>query len=335
MRSLERFEWMVDRSARAQTAGAIRVRRSFALTLLGSALILAGVNVAGGGTPGPGHLIMLMLAIALYSNSAGRFIRDWAPVLTIVIAYGLAFRLAETSGLPVLYTPQLDADKVLGFGTLPTVWLQSHIHLSLGMQIFCVLMYTTHFFFPLFLGFYVWYRRNAEGFGELMYTDILLSILAGLTYVLLPSAPPWLAAHHGLAPGIHQLLKTSLNGVGLHDLALLKGDARAYNVTAAFPSIHAAFPLVGFMVIRKYRLPAWLLYMETVRMVGVWFAIVYTGEHYVVDVIAGIAYALVAWAIVQRVRGRARRAPVEDGEPRVEVVRVPMREGVPAHTSRL
>ena len=334
MRSLERFEWMVDRSEQAQTAGAVRVRRGFALALLGSGLTLGAVNIVGGGTPGPGHLIMLMLAVALYSNSAGRFIRDWAPVLTIVIAYGLAFRLAETSGLPVLYSPQLDADRVLGFGTLPTVWLQSHIHLGLGMEMFCVLMYTTHFFFPLFLGFYIWYRRNAEGFGELMYTDILLSLLAGLTYVLLPSAPPWLAAQHGLAPGVHQLLKTSLDGVGLHDLALLKGDARAYNVTAAFPSIHAAFPLVGFMVIRKYRLPAWLLYMETVRMVGVWFTIVYTGEHYVVDVLAGIVYALVAWAIVQHVRRRVQAVSAAEGDPAVEVLRVPMRSGVPVNTSR-
>src|SRR5215471_10264354 len=182
LRGLDRFEWIVDNSERAQTPGARRIRRSFALTLLGSGLMLAAVNIARGGTPGPGHVIMLMLALALYANSAGRFIRDWAPVLTIVIVYGLAFRLAEGIGMPVVYRPQIHADRLIGLGTLPTTFLQQHLHPSIGIEAFCVLMYTTHFFFPLFLGFYLWWRRNGEGFVELMYTDIVLSFLAGVTY---------------------------------------------------------------------------------------------------------------------------------------------------------
>jgi hypothetical protein len=324
LRALDRFEWMVDRSERSQSLGALRIRRSLAVVLLASGLILGAVNVMRGGTPGPGHAMMLMLALALYKNSSGRFIRDWAPVVSIVIVYGLAFHLAQTIEFPVTYTPQIQADKVIGFGTLPTVWLQAHLHLSVGIQAFCVLMYTTHFFFPLLLGFYIWFARRGEGFGELMYTDILLSVLAGVTYVLLPSAPPWLAAEHGLAPGVHELLRTSLDGMGLESIAAFKGDTNAYDVTAAFPSIHAAFPLIGFLVIRKYRLPAWLLYLETVRLVGVWFMIVYTGEHYVVDVVAGVAYALIAWWIVQRIRDRNRSAEPGDGDPEIELIVVPM-----------
>jgi hypothetical protein len=315
LRVLDRFEWMVDRSERSQSNGAMRIRRSLALVLLVSGIILAAINIARGGTPGPGHVMMLMLATALYTNSSGRFIRDWTPVLK----------------LPITYTPQIQADKLIGFGTLPTVFLQQHLHLSLGIEAFCVLMYTSHFFFPLILGFYLWHVRRGEGFGELMYTDVLLSLLAGVTYVLLPSAPPWLAADHGLAPGVHSLLKTSLDAVGLGDIAAFKGDASAYDVAAAFPSIHAAFPVVGVLVIRKYRLPAWLIYLETVRMVGVWFTIVYTGEHYVVDTLAGIAYALVAWWIVQRLRDRNRRPEPGGGDPEtVELIRVSMRDQQPA-----
>ena len=101
-------------------------------------------------------------------------------------------------------------------------------------------------------------------------------------------------------------------------------------MAAAFPSIHAAFPLIGFLVIRKYRLPAWLLYLETVRVVGVWFMIVYTGEHYVVDVLAGIAYALAAWWLVQRLRDRNQRDERGHRQPEsVEVVRVELRDRQP------
>jgi hypothetical protein len=333
LRALDRFEWMVDRSERSQSIGAMRMRRSMAAVLLASGVILASVNIARGGTPGPGHVLMLMLAIALYTNSSGRFIRDWAPVLAVVIVYGLAFHFAESTHLPVTYTPQISADRLIGFGTLPTVWLQANLHLSIGIEAFCVLMYTTHFFFPLILGFYIWFARRGEGFGELMYTDILLSMLAGITYVLLPSAPPWLAAQHGLAPGVHELLRTSLDGVGLDSIAAFKGDTKAYDVTAAFPSIHAAFPVIGFLVIRKYRLPGWLLYLETVRLIGVWFMIVYTGEHYLVDVLAGVVYALVSWWIVQRVRDRNRPAEPSAGEPEIELVRVPMPGSAAPHAA--
>src|SRR5262249_52339073 len=129
---------------------------------------------------------------------------------------------------------------------------------------------------------------------------------------------------HGLASGVHEYLRTSLDGVGLSSIAAFKGDTNAYDVTAAFPSIHAAFPVVGFLVIRKYRMPAWLLYLETVRLVSGWFMIVYTGEHYVVDVLAGFAYALVAWWIVQRLRDRNRPAEPAADDPEVEVIVVPM-----------
>ncbi len=74
-----------------------------------------------------------------------------------------------------------------------------------------------------------------------------------------------------------------------------------------------------------------MLYLETVRLVGVWFMIVYTGEHYVVDVIAGFAYALVAWWIVQRVRDRNRPVEAAADDLEVEVLVVPMPRSTTGH----
>jgi len=52
-------------------------------------------------------------------------------------------------------------------------------------------------------------------------------------------------------------------------------------------------------VIRKYKLPGWLFWTQLALTIGVCFAIVYTGEHYVVDILAGFAFALAAWWLVQ------------------------------------
>ena len=51
--------------------------------------------------------------------------------------------------------------------------------------------------------------------------------------------------------------------------------------------------------------------------VAVWFSIVYLGEHYVVDLLAGIGFALVGWYIVGRSSSLARAGavPVTVGDP--------------------
>jgi hypothetical protein len=169
------------------------------------------------------------------------------------------------------------------------------------LEVYALLAYLTHFFFPLFVGFYLWWRKS-RGFQDLMFADIVVSALASVTTILAPTAPPWLAAQHGLAPGMHDVLRHALDDVGLHGLAAYKGDGHAYNIVAAFPSIHAAFPVLGLIALHRYRAPRWIQCAQLVQLLSVWFVIVWSGEHYVIDVIAGVVYALVSWAIVQRVR---------------------------------
>ncbi|HUC35004.1 MAG TPA: phosphatase PAP2 family protein, partial [Gaiellaceae bacterium] len=105
-------------------------------------------------------------------------------------------------------------------------------------------------------------------------------------------------AEHGLIPPVDPVLKNALTDLGLDELAQAKGDASLYNVTAAVPSLHAAWPLIGLLVIRRYKLPGWLFWTQLALTIGVCFAIVYTGEHYVVDIVAGFAFALAAWWLV-------------------------------------
>ena len=66
------------------------------------------------------------------------------------------------------------------------------------------------------------------------------------------------------------------------------------------PSLHAAWPVIGLLVIRKHGLPHWLFGAQALQALGVAFAVVYAGEHYAVDVLAGVIYALVAWWILGR-----------------------------------
>ena len=124
-----------------------------------------------------------------------------------------------------------------------------------------------------------------------------------MTYLLLPVAPPWWAAEHGYLSGI-----TYLKDQGFRELAQLFGFEGRYlfsyavydinpNQVAAFPSLHAAYPFLAFLFARRtFGRIGWLM---IVYSVAVWFSIVYLADHYVIDIFAGLAYAVVAyWAVI-------------------------------------
>jgi hypothetical protein len=259
----------------------------------------------------PAAVLMLMVACALYANRAARFLRDWVPIFVGLALYVTTESAVPKLGMKVHYLPQIDVDRVLGFGTLPTNWLQAHLyHGATGaLEIFSLVMYVSHFLVPLILAFLLWAVWDKRGFTDLLFGILAVSILGDITFVLAPTAPPWLAAQHGLIPPVQPLIQNALYDVHLNGIAAMKGDASRYNVVAAVPSLHAAWPVIGLLVIRKHHLPRWLFAAQAAIAVGVVFAIVYTGEHYFVDAVAGALYALGAWWLLQHATVTLRRAP--------------------------
>jgi PAP2 superfamily protein len=306
---LDRFERLDgSQAARGRVGGGMRV--GLALLFVASALAGTVRALSGGGLPGPSLVLLLMFAAVLMMNRIGRFLRDWSPVLVILFLYLVGFTLVQRFHMPVFYRPQFDADRLIGLGQLPTLRLQHAIGTPpTWLGAYAVGTYLTHFFFPLLVGFYLWWRRS-EGFTRLMYADIVVSALACVTTVLAPTAPPWLAAEHGLAPGVHDVLRHALTQIGLNDLAHYKGDAKAYNTVAAFPSIHAAFPVLGLIALVRYRAPRWAQAAQLGQLLSVWFVIVWTGEHYVVDIVGGVAYAAISWVVVSRLATAIDRSRV-------------------------
>ena len=311
--TVDRFVDRVDGAQVSQTAAGARVRKGIAVLVGCYAVVYLGQAALHGQLVSPVGLLMLMIAVALYMNRSGRFMRDWAPVLLGLLAYGMTVAAVPSFGLRVHYWPQIDADRVLGFGTIPTVWLQSHLyHGTTGpLEVFSVAMYVSHFIAPLLLAFGIWALWQGRGFTDLLFGLLTVSILATITFLLVPTAPPWLASEHGMIPTVHPIIKNALFDLDLNALALRKGDSSSYNVVAAVPSLHVAWPVICLLVIRKYRLPKPVFGAQLALTLGVVFAIVYTGEHYLVDAIIGALYAFAAWWLVQWAMGATRRRQPE------------------------
>ena len=298
------------RTADPDAKGAARLRHVVAAFVFVYGLALSGLKVASGNFPTWFHVAIFLLAIALYSGRGGRFARDWLPVTIIAYAYTLAGNFTTLGHFSVHYLPQIDIDRVIGFGELPTTWLQQHLYAGRTgpLEIFSTLAYTSHFLVPPLIAGYVWLRRG-EAFHAYLWTILTVSILADITFVLAPTAPPWLAADHGLIPHVHHVIKQSLYDLHMTGMASMKDRPGTYDITAAVPSLHAAWPVVGMLVARHFRLPRWVRITLVVQWAAVVFAIVYCGEHYVTDALVGALYAYGSYRLVLRLLGRreARR----------------------------
>jgi membrane-associated phospholipid phosphatase len=124
---------------------------------------------------------------------------------------------------------------------------------------------------------------------------VTLAVAGLTTYVLLPTAPPWLASSQGDldGPPVLRLTSEGFEQVGLNMVgSALSLGQHLVNPVAAMPSLHVAFATLaaGFWwprVRRPYRL------MLPLYPAAMCFALTYSGEHYVLDDLAGVAYALV------------------------------------------
>jgi hypothetical protein len=142
------------------------------------------------------------------------------------------------------------------------------------------------------------YLRRYEHFTRFRNTILLANVLGLIGYVLVPTAPPWMFPNAGFVDGVD------------HSSGLVHALANPY---AAMPSLHAADALIVgvFLVWSSRRLlskAVWALWPA-----WVWFCVMATANHFLLDVLAGIAVALLSLALVAwapRLRPRHEPEPI-------------------------
>lgn len=151
---------------------------------------------------------------------------------------------------------------------------------------------------PVPLLFSFWLLRNDKLlFLKFSYAFVFTNIVGFCIYYLYPAAPPWYVEQYGFDV-IHG---TPGNAAGLLNFDRLLGInlfAGMYqknaNVFAAIPSLHSAYPVLCLLYGRRLKKP-WLNVVFAIFVLGIWFSAVYTRHHYLIDVIAGGAVALVSY----------------------------------------
>ncbi len=246
---------------------------------------------------------LLAFSITNVRGWARGVVLEWLPFALILWAYDLLRGQADGLLFETHVRPQLEADRLLGLGTAPTVWLQEHLwHGALDLRWWdyaAWVVYVSYFLATYLLAAVALVLRPGA-VPPLRRRGALLALMGFATYALFPAAPPWMASRLGeLEPTTRTVGIVSAQLPWLDFSTIFERGAEYANPVAAVPSLHAAYTLLVVLVLWPLA-PRWLRPVLAVYPPAMAFALVYTAEHYLVDVLLGWAYTLVAVWVVDR-----------------------------------
>jgi membrane-associated phospholipid phosphatase len=140
------------------------------------------------------------------------------------------------------------------------------------------------------------YLRRHEYFIRFRNSILLANVIGLIGYVLLPTAPPRMFPDFGFADTL-----ADFGGLN-HGSGLIEFASNPY---AAMPSLHAADALIVGIVLASVCRRWWAKAVWLVWPLWVWFSVMATGNHFWLDVLAGVVLATAALALVYRARTRA------------------------------
>ena len=222
-------------------------------------------------------------------------------IALLLVVYNISRGYADDLFAPHV-TPLIDADRAMFGGHVPTVWLQHQLYHPGRVQWWEVavsLVYVSHFLTVPTVAVILWVRDRFQ-WARYMRRWFTLSLAGLITYFLYPAAPPWWAFQHGyLTEPVARISTAGWNLIGLHSAGntLNALQVEAANPVAAMPSLHTAYAMmaVAFFLpaVRRRWWPLLLAYPLAMT-----FTLVYSGEHYVIDVLVGWLYVAAAFAAV-------------------------------------
>jgi len=267
------------------------------------------------------HLVLagLFALMVLVGGRAFRFTLLLLPCICTGIAYDYVRLLKSLRGevhVADLYHAELT---LFGIGDgsqqqVPALYFLEHTHAILDFA--CGLSYILYVYVPFALAIAMFFldQRRMVQIGLVLFVTNLFGMIL---YLLYPAAPPWYVAEYGLGPARFDVLPSAAGAIRFDALVGFDYFERYYsrsaNVYGAMPSLHVAYPFGTALVLRSRGL-RWSGPLTAFALL-VAFAAIYLQHHYILDVIAGLACAVVAHLLVSRLMRRAQpaaSAPADD-----------------------
>lgn len=216
--------------------------------------------------------------------SLSTIMKRFVPTLSLYLMYELIGVFVNPIEDKIDWFTPANFERLI-FGNVLSVFFQQHR--TNFLDSFFTLIYISHPFY-LFLLSIILYKKDVCVFKRFSRTMVTTCYVAFIIFLLYPAAPPWLALR-----GVDNIPRTLMNNfyAGLNLPITYEGLAR--NLYAAVPSLHCALAWNSFLCMRKlgkkYGVPMFCF------TVSLWIATIYTGNHFMLDIILGILLASVVY----------------------------------------
>jgi hypothetical protein len=259
---------------------------------------------------------------------------DWLPLFLVLTVYGLLRGYAAHPLWGPFVRPQVWFDSHVFGGVAPTVQLQRWLYTP-GLHFWdylCWCCYMSHFFVSFIIAGVLWKTNHAK-FRRFVPLFVAMTFAGYVTYVLYPAMPPWMASQTGHLGSVTRIIPLVLDHMHLHTgAAIFTGGNKFDNNIAAMPSLHGGYPMLiclffwkGSSARKRVLLAAYPICMA--------FTLVYTGEHFVIDIFMGWLYAATTFYFgsklldrweARQLRRRQVTGPIDsEPPPDVEVSSLP------------
>ena len=263
--------------------------------------------------------VLLWMMGAFAASSVGRsraevkqMVRDWLILVAMYMAYDYSRGTADQWGIGVNYTLLRDIDRFLTFGHDPVIVMQKHFYIRNDVKWYDVVgsvIYMTHFVFPVLPLVFLRIRNRISWLHYVRRFSLTLGISVFI-FIIFPAAPPWMASREGYLPPIQRI--TGRGWLELHLKTVSKTldrGAGVLNAVAPMPSLHAGMALlVALWFFRNCR--TWIRIAALAYPLAMLTALVYFGEHFIIDGLAGWAVVLLAWFVANKWEERTSRIRV-------------------------
>jgi len=198
---------------------------------------------------------------------------------------------------PIAYRPSIDVntlpllERSIFGGLLHEVVPRFH---STGIfDMLAASVYAVHFIAPWTFMLYLW-KSNGQPLS-FIWSLGWLNMLAVATHAMFPTAPPWYFERYGTLPATYNFRGEPAGLQYADQILQISIFDNIYSnspvVFGSFPSLHAAWPFM----IACYAEPNSVVGKFTwFYVLAVWWAALYLKHHYMVDLIGGAIYVLLA-----------------------------------------
>lgn len=252
-------------------------------------------------------LIASLVVVFVPTGKARYFVAGIVPYASAWFVFSFLRSFAdETLFAKTLNLEVLHFERWMFNGEIPTIRLQAAFYTRGDIEwwdYYFTIIHWSYFIVPHAVALWIWWRSRRE-FQHYLAAMTMTLFLGLVIYFIIPTNPPWMAPEAIDSPGAPVVQRIMGNiaeqiGGGLYEAGYkIVGES---NPIAAMPSLHFAVTFLLVWVARGrglwWEIAAWLYALS----MGA--ALVYMGEHYVIDIVVGGMVTTFAWYATRRWMG--------------------------------